>query len=163
MIQCNSVIVLTIGNLTISKLKAWNASRYYEERKIFKNISSLSIVPMHSPLYILVNLRILKHNKAATLCPINSYPFNIFTTFTHVYRMYPRIHMRAFIHVRYSFPKSSIHKEKQQNTFIPVIFHGRLPPTLMSHSAARISLSLSHLSRISYERTHTNRSVFSPR
>lgn len=156
MIQCNSVIVLTIGNLTISKLKAWNANRYYEERKIFKNISSSSIVP----LYILVNLRILKHNKAATLYPINSYPFNIFTTFTHVYRC---IHAFICAHLRYSFPKNSIHKEKQQNTFIPVIFHGRLPSTLMSHSAARISLSLSHLSRISYERTHTNRSVFSPR
>lgn len=132
-------------------------------KKNFQKYFFLIHCSMHSSLYILVNLRILKHNKAATLCPINSYPFNIFTTFTHVYRIYSRIHMRAFIHVRYSFPKNSIHKEKQQNTFIPVIFHGRLPPTLMSHSAARISLSLSHLSRISYERTHTNRSVFSPR
>lgn len=98
--------------------------------------------------------------------PINSYPFNIFNN-VHACQKPTVIsthsHARTYTHVRYSFPKTGIHKEKQQNTFIPVIFHGRLPPTLMSHSAARISLSLSHLSRISYERIHANRSVFSPR
>lgn len=71
--------------------------------------------------------------------------------------------IHAYLHAITTLAKKSVHKEQQQNTFISVIFHGRLPSTLMSHSAARISLSLSHLSRISDERIHANRSVFSPR
>lgn len=169
MIQCNVCYCFYDSKSNYFKTQSVKReSLSWRKKKFFKNISSLSIVPIHSPLYILVNLAILKYNKAATLC--TSYKLLSIQYLQQCSRMskaYRYIHAftcaHIYTHVRYSFPKNSIRKEKQQNTFIPVIFHGRLPPTLMSHSAARISLSLSHLSRISYERIHANRSVFLPR